>query len=193
MSKKGPFLFCLFLANHSGLNSCLFLLFLEKKRRKESRFCNIFFFFSNPFFFFSSPDRHRRGRLPLPPLQAERGPALLRVQGEIYAQQGTHGQGEGYGGGDAHGLTPQNTVPLPKAKFDPPNREKMKIFVATPSLFHKTRRKITIFFTFLNFGKKFFFEVLAAEENISFYPLPTHTLNFKNSPPPYVTFCSPPP
>ncbi len=33
------------------------------------------------------------------------------------------GKGRGTGG-DAHGLTPQNTVPLPKAKFDPANREK---------------------------------------------------------------------
>ncbi len=31
----------------------------------------------------------------------------------------THGQGEGYGG-DAHRLTSQNTVPLAKAKFNPP-------------------------------------------------------------------------
>ncbi len=46
----------------------------------------------------------------------------------------------------------------------------MKLFVSTPSLFHKTRLKITIFFTFLNFGKEFFLEVLAAEDFFLFTP-----------------------
>ncbi len=89
----------------------------------------------------------------------------------------THGQGEGYGG-DAHRLTPQKTVPLPETKFDPLNKEKNIFSMATPSLSHKNRRRIeSFFFTFLIF-------VLVVEEKKTFYPLPTHTLNFKNSPPP---------
>ncbi len=31
-------------------------------------------------------------------------------------------QGEGYGGGNANRLTPQNRVPLTKAKFDTPKK-----------------------------------------------------------------------
>ncbi len=52
----------------------------------------------------------------------------------------------GVRGGDAHRLTPQNIVPLPKAKFDPPNREKLKFSVATPSLSPKNRINIGRFF-----------------------------------------------
>ena len=44
-------------------------------------------------------------------------------------------------GGDSHRLTPQNTVSLPKAIFDPPNRAKRKFFRATPSLRLKKSRK----------------------------------------------------
>ncbi len=50
------------------------------------------------------------------------------------------GKGRGTGG-DAHRLTPQNTVPLPMAKFDLPNREQMKLSKATPSLFPQKQKK----------------------------------------------------
>ncbi len=43
------------------------------------------------------------------------------------------GQGEGEGG-DSHRLTLQNTVPLPKAIFDPPNSGERKFSRAPPSL-----------------------------------------------------------
>ncbi len=47
----------------------------------------------------------------------------------------------GWEGGDSHRLTPQNTVPLPKAIFDPPNRAEGKSFRATPSLTLQINRK----------------------------------------------------
>ena len=65
--------------------------------------------------------------------------------------EATHGQGEGYGGGDAHRLTPQNTVPLPRAKFNHPNREKMKISKASPSLFHGKPGKFASFSIFFSY------------------------------------------
>ncbi len=54
----------------------------------------------------------------------------------------------GVRGGDAHRLTPQNTVPLPETKFDPLISEKIIFSMAIPSLSHKKRRKIERFFTF---------------------------------------------
>ncbi len=86
----------------------------------------------------------------------------------------TH-MGKGGGtGGDAHRLTPQNTVPLPKAEFDPLNREKMTFSKAAPSLFHQKCKKNCKFSYFFHFLKYFFLcHVLRSpEENFSFYPLP---------------------
>ncbi len=60
----------------------------------------------------------------------------------------THGQGEGYGGGDAHRLTPKNTVPLLETKFDPLNREKMKFSMATPPVLQKPEKNINILYFF---------------------------------------------
>ena len=78
--------------------------------------------------------------------------------------------------GDAHRLTPQNTVPLPMAKFDPPNREKMKLSKATPSLFPQKQKKNGEILNPFCFFKDFFPKPIVAEENFAFYPLPTHTL-----------------
>ncbi len=85
------------------------------------------------------------------------------------------GKGRGTGG-DAHKLTPSNTVPLPKAKFEPPNTEKIKLKEATPSLFpqkHKKNGKILYFFVFsiIFFQNRLLWTIFFA-----FYPLPTHTL-----------------
>ncbi len=65
----------------------------------------------------------------------------------VYIYNHTWSRG-GVLGGDAHRLTPQNIVPFPKAKFEPPNREKFS--VATLFLSPKYR---------INIGR-FFFHVL---------------------------------
>ena len=60
------------------------------------------------------------------------------------------GMGRGTGGMPI-GWPPQNTVPLPEAKFDPTNTETIKISVATPYLFrqkHKKKGKILYPFVF---------------------------------------------
>ncbi len=73
--------------------------------------------------------------LPLSPLAAQ--PAHARPK-----QRWGHTWARGGGrGGDAHRLTPQNLVPLPEAKIDPPNREKMTFYRASPSLTYKKYEK----------------------------------------------------
>ncbi len=99
----------------------------------------------------------------------------------------------GKGGGDAHRLTPQNLVPLPEAKIDPPNREKMTFSRASPSLTHKKYKKKRQFLNNFHFLKNFCSKMAVAQEIFSLIPLPTHTLSIESSPPPWVFFCSPPP
>ncbi len=60
----------------------------------------------------------------------------------------------GVRGVDAHRLTPKNIVPLPKAKFDPLNREKMRFSIAHPSLLHQKHEKKVGHSIFSHFWKK---------------------------------------
>ncbi len=81
----------------------------------------------------------------------------------------------GVRGGDAHRLTPQNIVPLPKAKFDPPNREKLKISVATPSLSPKNGINIGIIFGVYSCFKRNFSSNCQLQAKKIFTPsLPIH-------------------
>ena len=77
--------------------------------------------------------------------------------------------------GGAHRLTPQNTVPLPKAKFDPPIG-KIEIFQGYPLPVSLKNKKNGQFSYFFHFFKEFFAKQLVAGKKNSFYPLPTHTL-----------------
>ncbi len=74
----------------------------------------------------------------------------------------------------AHRLTHQNTVPLPKTKFNPHNREKMEISRAPPSLFVKKLRKLACFPTFLSFWKVFFLRTACCK--LTFFVPPSVTI-----------------
>ncbi len=94
----------------------------------------------------------------------------MMVDRLIRTQQAHMGKGRGTGG-DAHRLTPQNIVPLPIAKFDPLNREKLKFSVATPSLSPKNRINIGRFFCFFHVLKRIFLLTVSfRHENFLFTP-----------------------
>ncbi len=99
------------------------------------------------------PGREKKKNFPLlPPTgQKDRDEEMPTSEGDRRGPSSSEDRGGGSGGtiggrgggrgGDSHRLTPQNTVPLPKAIFDPPNRVKGKIFRASPSLRLKKSRK----------------------------------------------------
>ncbi len=79
--------------------------------------------------------------------------------------------------GDAHRLTPQNLVPLPEAKMDPPMEQKK--IQGYPSHF---RQRTACFYTFFHFWNDFFSRNRHRQKKNVFLPPPCPYLSFKNSP-----------